>query len=225
MSKRVSEKPRRSNRTKFILCPIAFFIVGLVLVLIAFMPMLTPMVDVLDLVTLSSPPTFEESAPVEKDFTSGETSGVLNWESLDLPGEGELYGELIIQSAGIDVDLYFGDSPTELRKGVGTYTGAGLPGEGRTMLMAAHNNTYFHTLGDAKPGDLIEINTNYGKYVYEMTDSRVAEDTDSTAYDLSAPEENLILYTCYPFDRLGFTSQRYFVYAKYVSGPQWNLPE
>ena len=223
MNKRVSEKPRRSNRIKFILCPIVFFILGLILVLIAFMPMLTLMIDVMDLITLSAPPTFEESAPVDKDFTSGASSGVLNWENLDPPGEGELYGELIIESAGIHVDIYFGDSPTELRKGVGTYSAAGLPGEGGTILMAAHNNTFFHTLGEAKPGDSIQINTNYGRYVYEMTDSRVAEDTDPTAYDFNAVEENLILYTCYPFDRLGFTSQRYFVYAKYISGPQWHL--
>jgi sortase A len=28
------------------------------------------------------------------------------------------------------------------------------------------------------------------------------------------------MYTCYPFDELGLTDQRFFVYAKYVSGPQ-----
>lgn len=42
--------------------------------------------------------------------------------------------------------------------------------------------------------------------------------TDRTAYDLSADYENLIMYTCYPFDALGLTPQRYFVYAKLVSG-------
>lgn len=26
------------------------------------------------------------------------------------------------------------------------------------------------------------------------------------------------MYTCYPFDALGLTTQRYFVYAKLVSG-------
>lgn len=26
------------------------------------------------------------------------------------------------------------------------------------------------------------------------------------------------MYTCYPFDELGLTTQRYFVYAKLVSG-------
>lgn len=34
-----------------------------------------------------------------------------------------------------------------------------------------------------------------------------------------APMKTMILYTCYPFDALGFTPNRYFVYAKYVSGP------
>nr|WP_298644384.1 hypothetical protein [uncultured Ruminococcus sp.] len=32
--------------------------------------------------------------------------------------------------------------------------------------------------------------------------------------------ENLIMYTCYPFDELGLTSKRFFVYAKLVSGTQ-----
>ena len=27
------------------------------------------------------------------------------------------------------------------------------------------------------------------------------------------------MYTCYPFDALGFTQERYFVYASYTSGP------
>ena len=35
----------------------------------------------------------------------------------------------------------------------------------------------------------------------------------------SADKESLIMYTCYPFDELGLTSDRFFVYAKFVSGP------
>ena len=41
---------------------------------------------------------------------------------------------------------------------------------------------------------------------------------DVTAYDLAADQESLILYTCYPFDEIGLTSQRFFVYADYTSG-------
>ena len=29
----------------------------------------------------------------------------------------------------------------------------------------------------------------------------------------------LILYTCYPFDMLGLTPKRFFVYAEQISGP------
>ena len=47
----------------------------------------------------------------------------------------------------------------------------------------------------------------------------VRETLEETAYDFTRTDENLILYTCYPFDALGFTPNRYFVYAKYVSGP------
>ena len=43
---------------------------------------------------------------------------------------------------------------------------------------------------------------------------------DTTTYDFTRTDENLILYTCYPFDALGFTPNRYFVYASYTSGPE-----
>ena len=48
---------------------------------------------------------------------------------------------------------------------------------------------------------------------------QVKDYQDATAYDFTRTDENLIMYTCYPFDALGFTPDRYFVYAKYVSGP------
>lgn len=80
------------------------------------------------------------------------------------------------------------------------------------------NNTYFNGLKNAAVGQKVEIKTSYGNYIYEITDTAVKKATDRTAYDLSADYENLIMYTCYPFDALGLTPQRYFVYAKLVSG-------
>ena len=73
--------------------------------------------------------------------------------------------------------------------------------------------------GDVGWDKLTSFVTEYGEYHYTVTGTRVATDTDTTAYDLDATEENLIMYTCYPFDALGYTPLRYFVYAKYVSGP------
>ena len=35
----------------------------------------------------------------------------------------------------------------------------------------------------------------------------------------SKEQEKLILYTCYPFEIIGYKSQRLFVYADKISGP------
>ena len=47
-----------------------------------------------------------------------------------------------------------------------------------------------------------------------------AKATDETAYDLTREEENIILYTCYPFGQLTPTPYRYFIYGEFVSGPE-----
>ena len=133
---------------------------------------------------------------------------------------GEQFGELIIEDCSIDNNLFFGDGNVALRNGVGIYNGSFIPGYGKTILVAGHNNTYFNGLKNAKAGQTVTIKTSYGNYTYEITDTAVKKATDTSAYDLSANEENLIMYTCYPFDELGLTDQRFFVYAKYVSGPQ-----
>ena len=74
-------------------------------------------------------------------------------------------------------------------------------------------------------GKIVVLETNYGTYTYEVTETAVKKATDKTAYDLKATQENLVLYTCYPFDTLGLTPDRYYVYAKYVSGPKILLTE
>ena len=50
------------------------------------------------------------------------------------------------------------------------------------------------------------------------TETYHCDGVEVTAYDLAADQESLILYTCYPFDEIGLTSQRFFVYADYTSG-------
>lgn len=135
------------------------------------------------------------------------------------PQEGENYGRLVIQGTSIDCNLFYGDSPVELSSGAGTYAGASIPGEGSTVLIAGHTSTYFRDFDRIEKGTVVSIETSYGKYLYEVTDMRVADADDTSAYDLTADEDNLILYTCYPFGQVSPTEQRYFVYAKWMSGP------
>ena len=135
------------------------------------------------------------------------------------PKSGSKYGKLWIETAKINAPLYYGDSKSELAKGIGTFEGAYLPGQGRTILICSHNMGYCKGLGDALIGDQIHIETTYGNYVYTIVDTKIANANDESAYDLKKKEENVILYTCYPFNAYQ-TPTRYFVYAKYISGPK-----
>ena len=136
-----------------------------------------------------------------------------------MPQYGTHYARLQIGDAGIDADLYFGDGPEILKKGVGQYMGSFIPGSGKPVMISGHNNGAFHKLQKVAEGDTITITTNYGVYEYRVTSMSVHKESDKTAYDLRQQNEQLILYTCYPFDMLGLTSNRYFVYADKISGP------
>ena len=147
------------------------------------------------------------------------SSEAIKASELVYPNAGDMFGHITVKGTAVDADVYYGDGSRQLNRGAGIYTGGGIPGGSGTILMAGHCNTYFHDLGSAAPGDKIVLKTHYGAYEYEVTGAKVADYQDTSTYDFSRGDENLILYTCYPFDSLGFTPERYFVYAKYVSGP------
>lgn len=139
--------------------------------------------------------------------------------SVTYPYFGQRMGEVIIEDCGIYTTLYFGDGNYELNNGVGMYTGGFIPGYGRTVMIAGHNNMAFNGFKYAQKGQKVTIRTYYGTYTYEITDIQVKLSTDSSAYDFGLNYENLIMYTCYPFDELNLTPYRCFVYAKLISGP------
>lgn len=143
--------------------------------------------------------------------------------SITYPVKGDVYGRITISGTTVDAPVYYGDDTAQLNRGVGTYvdkTGAGIPGESKTILMAGHNNTFFNDLQSVEPGAIVTIETHYATYTYTVEKCEVKDYEDETAYDFTREDENLILYTCYPFDAMGFTPNRYFVYASYTSGPR-----
>lgn len=162
------------------------------------------------------------SAQENAEAQSDDATQTIDKQSITYPYPGDRYGEISIDGTTVSAPLYYGDDTATLNKGVGTYkddVGVGIPGEGKTILLAGHNNTFFNGLQQVEAGDIVTIETHYGTYTYEVTDMQVKDYQDATAYDFTRTDENLIMYTCYPFDALGFTPDRYFVYAKYVSGP------
>lgn len=136
------------------------------------------------------------------------------------PIYGQEYAHMYCERIGLDGPIYYGDSYELMRKGIGHYNGTSIPGDGSPMLMVAHNTTYFAPLQKVSTGDIITVTTNYGVYQYQVTESKIADHNDDSAYDLYAEKEQLILYTCYPFEKLvGTKTDRLFVYADKISGP------
>ena len=216
---------RRSHTLGFFLTPVVYFLLGYFFLFLALYPFRDAIASTADLFFFNKPAAAEE--PMKNIFSAAPDvkSGSLKLRSIQFPTYGARFGRISIPSAKIGADLYFGDGTNQLKKGVGVYNGSSIPGYGQTILIAGHNHTFFHTLGQAKAGDKIQIDTNYGKYVYQVSRTRIKNASDASAYNLRATKENLILYTCYPFNEIGLTPERYYVYADKVSGPEIDKQE
>lgn len=139
---------------------------------------------------------------------------------------GAVMGHLTIKSSGIiNYPVYHGDGNDQLRNGIGQFTGGHYPGEGGKIILDAHRETFFHNLRYVKAGDMVDFTTSYGRYTYKVYKIKILPDTDT---DIIAPDDSheyLVMYTCYPFDTIGYHPKRYVVYAKLISGTKVKIPK
>ena len=210
----------RSKLTAFISMPLVFAFLGYLLIYFIGKPIINPALDIISLISADFTVGDVQNYDLLDLNTLPQYSGEIKASEVTFPSVGDKYGILTIEGTEVNADLYFGDGRRELRLGLGQYNGSCFPGTGGTVLISGHNNSAFKDLKSAKVGDKVSLRTNYGMYVYEITGTAIKKNTDKTAYDLFKDEENLVLYTCYPFDKLGITADRYFVYGKIVSGPK-----
>jgi len=151
----------------------------------------------------------------ERLIDNGET---ITTAAVEFPSFGEEFGKLKIDKLGLMAPLYQGDTEDILSKGIGHFYGSALPGEGRNVVFSAHRNTHFAQLGALAPGDRITLDTSGGVFVYEMVDAVIISETEEQ-YVMPTTTETLTLLTCYPFDFIGETTQRYIVRGRLISGP------
>lgn len=137
---------------------------------------------------------------------------------LSFPEYGDEYGTLRVDAAGIVSPIFVGDDETQLLYGAGHYYGSVFPGDIGNTVITGHTNSVFKTLGEAQIGDEIRLELTYGTYVYEISNIEIKSHTDQSIL-ASSEEQMLTLYTYYPFDYIGNTSDRYVVTAKLVEGP------
>lgn len=140
--------------------------------------------------------------------------GTVNQSEVKVPRQGESYGNISCERIALAAPIYYGDSDEYFEKGAGQYTGSGLPGQGKPILIGGHDGSFFAPLEDILVDDIIVITTGYGSFQYKVTETKAVEKVDSTLYNLTQQKEQLILYTCYPFGQVfGDRSGRYFVYC------------
>jgi sortase A len=200
--------------------PLLLCLIGYVVIFAVFYPIVSPAISSVGLMITSDTSKTPEITSIfeEKNQDSLDVKTVKE-KDVVMPTYGTHYAQIEIPSMSVSANLYFGDSSAVLKKGVGQYIGSSIPGYGRPLLIGGHNNGAFNVLQHIKTGDIVTITTNYGIYRYKITGTKIADQSDKTAYNLSQKKEQLILYTCYPFNTLGLTTKRYFVFGDKISGP------
>lgn len=180
---------------------------------------------------------FDHVPVIKEDTIKGDQ---VHWPKFTEP-----YGVIRCRDIKLDAPLYMGDSDyvlsgnikrkvendfeddfqgkleEEFKGAAGTYLGSSIPGDGKPILVGAHDTTYFAPLEKVKKGMVMYVTTTYARYKYKVTDIKIFdEDEYDKAYDLQADKEVMILYTCYPFGKFnGDKSKRMFVYLDKTFGP------
>lgn len=158
------------------------------------------------------------SIDVDSNKENTEQGTVLNEEKKTLenyPEYGTQYATIEIPRIDANLPVYFGDTLEILKKGVGHSSGSYFPGEGGSILYMGHNSKkVFRRFSELQIGDEIKVTTTYGEYNYKIYDMQLIKETELEKVPIQREEEILMIYTCYPFNNVGYATQRYVVYAK-----------
>lgn len=129
----------------------------------------------------------------------------------------ELWATLKIAEIDLELPVYHDDTLDILKNGVGHYIGSYFPGEGGSIVLAAHNNKgFFRRLPELVEGSEIVIEATYGTFTYKLIRTDIINYKDTSKLPIQSNEELLMLYTCYPITAVGLTTERYVVYARLV---------
>lgn len=137
------------------------------------------------------------------------------------PVVGERYAKISCEDIGLDVFLYFGDDEEILKHGAGQYAKSALPGFGGTVLVCGYDTTYMSSLSEIEVGNIVNVDTEYGRYQYAVRETKVVKSEDIAACQLDSKTEQLVMYTSYPFGEiLTARNEKFFVYCDKISGPK-----
>ena len=131
------------------------------------------------------------------------------------PEYGTQYATIEIPKIDINLPVYYGDTLEILKKGIGHSSGSYFPGEGGSIVYMGHNSkNVFRRFSELQIGNEIKVTTTYGEYNYKIYDMKLINETETDKLPIQDEKEILMVYTCYPFNNIGYATQRYVVYAE-----------
>ncbi|MBN3555482.1 class D sortase [Fictibacillus nanhaiensis] len=132
------------------------------------------------------------------------------------PNKGENIGNLLIPKLNATLPIFHGTDEEELENGVGHFDKSVLPGEKDNSVLSGHRDTVFRKLGEVGKGDTLIVETSAGSFTYKIRHVRIVDKDDRTVI-VPKPRATLTLSTCYPFDFIGASPERYILVADLIS--------
>ena len=189
---------------KNIIVAFAYVLIILIIIAIFFSSKINKAISVINTITIKSEEKEASNVKIDLEHNKLETK----------PKYGTKYGNVIIEDLDVDLPLYYGDSLSILRYGIGHSFGSYFPGEGGSIVCMAHNTKgYLRRLPEIKIGTKIRVNTVYGEYTYTVYDTKIVPQEDVEAVPIQNEKEILMLYTCYPTGTIGHATQRFITYS------------
>ena len=143
-----------------------------------------------------------------EDITNNEME-VKNKKVLNYPLFASLIGNLQINDKNIPI--FFGESKDIYEIGLSQiYSFPGFDGK---TIISGHNNI-LNFLEDISFNSNILIKTNYGIFTYSVYKIEVLNNNEFKKLDNK--NKILIIYTCYPFNEIKYSNQRFVVYASLI---------
>ncbi|MEA2646710.1 MAG: sortase [Chloroflexota bacterium] len=124
---------------------------------------------------------------------------------------GEPLARISVPSIGFNGVVLEGTDDRTLSGGPGHLIGSAYPGEPDNVVISNHN-TYSQQWGDLKVDQVIQLDADYGRYVYKVTGFKIIDANDKSV-TASTGHGALTFTTCYPLWAGALARQRYVVQA------------
>ena len=126
--------------------------------------------------------------------------------------------QLQIARLGLSGFIEDGLDSVTLGRAIGHWPGSAGLGETGNMVLAAHRDTFFSALKDARVGDVVTLRSPRQKvFQYRVTEIFVVDPSSTWVMEPTPGKNRLTLITCFPFRFVGTAPKRFVVLAEPLS--------